>query len=214
MVLASLGIGAVFGTYEVTVVAFTEASAMPGTAGLVLGLWAVGSMIGGLFFGARHWRIDLPRQVAILSGILAVALLVAPFVRSVPALALSATLGAFVVAPSLIAVFSLTERLVPEDQLTEGLTWTNSGLAVGYSFGTAVNGFVIDSYGTTVAFLLPALCAGFACLVTVAGLPVLRRSMRHGAAPTPGIALNSEAVPGPSPGGIVDDPDSGRPAGG
>lgn len=210
MVLASLGVGGVFGTYEVAVVAFSQASPYPGSAGPILGVWAVGSMIGGLYFGSRQWRMDLPRQVAVLTGILAVSLLAAPFVRSVPALFAATFVSAFVVAPSLIAIFSLTERLVPAPQLTEGLTWANSGLAVGYSLGTSINGFVIDGSGTTAAFAIPALCAAFASVVTVAGLRRLRRAARGPGPRSPGIALNSEPVPGPAPGGIRDDPDRPR----
>ena len=42
----------------------------------LLGLWAAGSLLGGLVFGSRHWRMSLPRQVIALTGLLALALAV------------------------------------------------------------------------------------------------------------------------------------------
>jgi MFS family permease len=207
MVAAAMGIGGVFGTYEVTVVAFTEQSGDSGASGLILGLWALGSMVGGLVFGARQWRVDLPSQVVVLSGVLALALTVAPLVRTVPQLAVTTLIAGLVVAPVLIAVFSLTERLVPAEQLTEGLTWANSGLALGFSFGTAINGVVIDAEGTTVAFILPALCASMACLAALLGRGVLRGASAHRSSGALGIARNAEPVPGPAPGAVDDDPE-------
>jgi predicted MFS family arabinose efflux permease len=206
MVIAALGVGAVFGTYELTVVAFTQESGQSGAAGMVLGLWAVGSFFGGLIFGSRQWSIGLARQVILLTGVLGVALLVAPLVRSVPVLALSAFVAGTAVAPALIAIFSLTERLVPAPQLTEGLTWANSGLALGFSLGTGLNGFVIDTLGTTIAFLLPSACAAIACLTAILGRASLVPAGTASGHEVPGIALNSEPVPGPAPGGVRDDP--------
>ncbi|MBK9740072.1 MAG: MFS transporter [Actinobacteria bacterium] len=207
MVVASLGIGAVFGSYEVSVVAFAEEAGQSGASGLILGLWAAGSLLGGVVFGARQWSMDLPRQVVSLTGILALALLVSPLVGTIPLLALVTFVAGIAVAPALIAVFSLTERLVPAPLLTEGLTWTNSGLALGFSLGTSIAGIVIDVAGTTPAFLLAPLCAGAACLTAALGQGQLRRASAGRAQPLPGRPLNSDPVPGPSPGGVMDDPD-------
>ncbi len=206
LVVAALGIGGVFGTYEVTVVAFTEQAGQPGASGLVLGLWALGSMVGGIFFGARRWDRPLAQQVVILSAVLALALVPAPFVPTVPALAILTFVAGVAVAPALIAVFSLTERLVPTRLLTEGLTWANSGLALGFSAGTTVAGAVVDSRGTTVAFILPAVSAAGAFLVSAVGVGVLQRASSGRRQPPPATTWNSDPIPGPSPGGIVDDP--------
>ncbi len=206
MVVASLGVGAVFGTYEVTVVAFTEEAGKSGASGLVLGLWAAGSMLGGLVFGSRQWSLDLPRQVVLLTGVLALTLVPAPFVSTVPVLAVTTFLAGIAVAPGLIAIFSLTERLVPGALLTEGLTWTNSGLALGFSLGTAVNGIIIDARGTTVAFVLPALCAAMASVTALAGRGTLQAACADRAPSAPGFARTNDALPGPAPGGVRDEP--------
>lgn len=209
IVVGALGVGGVFGTYEVAVVAFTEQAGASGAAGLVLGLWAAGSLLGGLFFGSRHWRRPLHQQVMLLTGALAIVLIPAPFVRSIPVLAVSTFVAGIAVAPALIAVFSLTERLVPSALLTEGLTWANSGLAIGFSAGTAIGGIVIDSVGTTWAFVLPMLSAGTACVVAALGQRVLARASAGRPAPLPAVPWNNDPLPGPGPGGFVDDPGPG-----
>jgi predicted MFS family arabinose efflux permease len=206
IVVAALGVGAVFGTYEVSVVAFSEDAGRSGASGLILGLWAAGSMLGGLYFGSRKWSLDLPRQVILLTGLLSVSLIPAPFVSTLPALAVATFIAGGMVAPALIAIFSLTERLVPAALLTEGLTWTNSGLALGFSFGTAINGIIIDSRGTTVAFVLPALCAAMACITALLGRGTLQAACADRAPSVPGIARISDPLPGPAPGGVRDEP--------
>ena len=204
--IGALGIGGVFGSYEVSVVAFTREAGWPEASGIVLGLWAFGSMIGGIVFGALHWRLPLPRQVLLLAAALALVLVPAPFVSSIVALSLATFVAGAAVAPALIANFSLTERLVPSALLTEGLTWTNSGLAFGFSAGTAIGGAVVDAYGTTVAFALPVVSASLAAVVALLGQRVLLRSARAHAPVEPVPTWNADPVPGPAPGGIVDDP--------
>lgn len=202
---AALGLGAVFGAYEVTVVAFAEGTGSPAASGVVLALWAAGSAVGGLWFGARHWRMRLPKQAMVCLGILAVVLIPAPFVRSIPVLAAVTFVGGAAVAPALISAFSLTERLVPSSRLTEGLTWATSGLALGFSAGSAIAGAVIDGAGTTMAFVIPILGAGAAAAVVGLSLHRLDNAVH---APDPSalpVNAGSDPIPGPAPGAVADD---------
>jgi MFS family permease len=196
----------VFGTYEVAVVAFSERAGEAGSTGIILGLWAAGSMAGGLVFGSRHWRQPLPTQVLVLTGVMSLVLIPAPFVGTIPGLAVTAAVAGAAVAPVLIAIFSLSERLVPARLLTEGLTWTNSGLALGFAAGMTIGGLVTDAYGTTWAFVLPCLSA-LASFVTAAfGQRVLRQASAGRPQPLPTLTWIVDPLPGPAPGGIVDDP--------
>lgn len=174
VVTAALGVGSVFGSFEVAVVAFTQEAGSPGASGIVLALWAFGSMLGGIWFGSRTWPLTLGRQMALLPAILAVALLPAPFAGSIVVLAVITTIAGGAIAPSLITSFSLTQRLVPSERLTEGLTWTNSGLAVGFSAGTAVGGVIVDGWGTGWGFAVPIAGAAIAAVVGVAGQRAFR----------------------------------------
>lgn len=209
VVIGAMGVGGVFGSYEVSVVAFTVNAGVSGASGIILGLWAFASMLGGIVFGSRHWRLPLARQVMVLSGLLALVLVPAPFVGSVPLLGLTTLLAGAAVAPALIANFSLTERLVPGHLLTEGLTWTNSGLALGFSAGTTLGGIVIDAHGTSWAFVLPIVSAGIAFVVAALGQGTLLRASVDRPQPGPTVAWNTDPLPGPGPGAIIDDPQGG-----
>ncbi len=200
VVVAALGIGGVFGTYEVAVVAFTQNAGQAGTSGIVLGLWAFGSMLGGIVFGGRHWPASLPRQVLVLSTILAVALVPATLVRTVPPLMVATFVAGVMVAPALISTFALTERLVPARLLTESLTWATSGLTVGFAGGTAVAGIVVDAHGSTPAFVLSVGCAATAAIIVAATLRPLTRAMRPPEDLPPAATIGADPVAGPTPG--------------
>mgnify|MGYP005813150315 CR=1 FL=1 len=200
VVVGALGVGGVFGTYEVAVVAFTTEAGSSGMSGLILSLWAVGSMLSGIVFGGLHWRAPLPRQVMLLTGMLTVVLLPAPFVRSTSVLIVTSLIAGLAVAPSLIAIFSLTERIVPSPMLTEGLTFANSGLALGFSAGTALGGVTVDHLGTAWAFALPAVSAGMAFVVALLGRGLLDRAVRNRASSpvVPAVSWVDDPVPGPT----------------
>jgi len=199
---AGLGIGGVFGTYEVAAVAFAQTSGHSNMTGVILGLWAFGSLLGGLFYGSRHWPGTLPRQTLVLTGVLAVALTPALFVGSVWALAVAALVAGVMVAPALIAAFALTERLVPTRLLTESLTWATSGLGVGFAAGTASAGVVVDRYGSTQAFALAVASAVAAVALLALGQRYLLRSVRDDGPLPPAVARVDDPVPGPTPGAL------------
>lgn len=205
VVLAAIGTGFVFGSFEVSAIAFAARAGSPAVGGIVLALWALGSLLGGLWFGSRHWKIRLPTQAILCFLALAVVLIPMPFIRSVPMLALATFVSGAAVAPALIAGFSLAERLVPANLLTEGLTWSNSGLAVGFSGGTALAGIVIDSSGTTAAFALPAIGATIAAVILITTRRILIDSVVPYEDRPPGTPLNADPIPGPAPGGFRDD---------
>jgi predicted MFS family arabinose efflux permease len=161
MVVVSAALGIVFGSAEVIVAAFTEEQGRKGAAGLVLAVWAAGSLLAGIAVGA------LPQPVAPLrrlrAALLALSLLFVPmvFLSSIPWLAAAMFLGGFMISPTLIATVNLIEREVPPSRLTEALTWTTTGMSVGVAPGAAVAGSVIDSHGSSAGFLVP-LVAGLA----------------------------------------------------
>lgn len=196
-IVGSLGLGALFGAFDVATVAFTEERNSTGAAGLVLALWAFGSLLGGLFYGSRAWRIGLPEQWLMSTGVLMAVVVPAIFVGSVPALAVAAFIAGTAVAPSLIGVFSLTERLVHTKRLTEGLTWTNSALALGFAAGSSLGGGLIDTFGTTSSFILALVgtaVAFFAALVNRDRLTAALRTPEPSAQPP--VAWNEEPVSG------------------
>lgn len=206
LVIATTGVGVLFGTFDVAVVAFTAMAGEPQLAGVILSLWALGSMIGGILFGSRQLRMSLPNQMAITSFFMFAIAAPIPFLGSTPLLALAAFLSGSAIAPTLISAFSLAERLVPPRLLTEGLTWANSGLALGFAGGASVGGYLVDTVGTGWAFALGVLGSAFTLTVSLTSRNLWEKNSAERPLPDPAIVLNPDPIPGPTAGGFVDDP--------
>jgi MFS family permease len=175
LMAAFIGLGGMFGTVEVTTVAFANEQGRPALAGLLLGLYALGSLLAGLVFGARRPRSPLHRRLVV--GLAACALTAVPLtlITDLRLFAAAMVLAGVAISPTLITGFGLAEDLVPADRLTEGLAVEMTGLALGVTLGSALAGLLIDGYGAHRAYLL-AVAAGLAATaVAVAGNAQLDR---------------------------------------
>ncbi|MBI9113574.1 MFS transporter [Sanguibacter suaedae] len=181
-----VGMGTVFGATDVATIAFAEEAGHEALAGVILGVFATGSLISGLLYGAKHWLSPLWLRFVLGMVLLAVGVSLFFFVTSLPVLAVVMFVTGFAIAPTLINGNNLVQVLVPPSQLTEGLTWVGTALGVGVSVGTSVGGARIDAAGAHGGFEVVVLAAAFSVVVTLAAAGTLRR--RTAAAPT------SEAV--------------------
>ncbi len=161
VVFASVGLGVLFGSAEVIIVAFATEEGQRGASGVVLAIWAAGSLLAGVVVGAlprardplKRWRTSL----------LALSLLFLPliFVSGIVWLSVGMFLAGFMISPTLIASTSLVELHVAPSRLTEALTWATTGLMVGVAPGAAIAGWVVDNHDASTAFVVP-LIAGLA----------------------------------------------------
>lgn len=168
LVLSLVFVGVLFGTVEVSMVAFAEERGSTSGAGLLLALVAAGSALAGLAYGALHWVSPLPRRYALSLLGLAVGLVPLLLAPSVLLMAPAALLAGIAISPTLIAAFAFVDVLVPAPARTEGFSWLNSGLGLGVAVGFAASGAVADAAGARTAFLV-ALAAAVGAWAT-AGL--------------------------------------------
>lgn len=167
-------LGAMFGTIDVSTVAFSAERGHITAAGLVLGVYALGSAAGGLWYGSRHWRAPLERRfvITLSSAVAGVATFwLLPGLASLFAVIFVAGLA---IAPTLIAGFSLIERQSPPPRRTEGMTWLSSAISVGVATGSPVAGHLIDTFGARGGYLFAAGCGLVAAAAGLAGLGRLR----------------------------------------
>lgn len=184
LTLATVGMGAVFASAEVAMVAFCGQHGERSLSGLVLACMAGGSAVSGLLYGAVEWRAGALmrfRTQALIFAALPVVLLAA---FAVPMLAVCAFALGLGIAPTLINAFGLVQQIVPVRALTEGLSWINTGLGVGYGAGAAVVGGIADRHGARAAFLV---VIGSALLT---GLLALGVRARPGRVPRPGVVVS------------------------
>lgn len=189
LAIVFVAMGAIFGATDVSTVAFAQEQGSKSSAGFVLAAFALGSMISGLGYGARHWLTPLWKRFAI--GMVALACGVSLFflVSSIEMLALVMFLTGFAIAPTLINGNGLVQHFVPPERLTEGLTWVGTTLGVGVSFGSSIAGMLIDQQGSHGGFLVVAASAGCAVLAVLASLGTLR------AGDQPAVVTISEEPP-------------------
>lgn len=182
IVLTLIAIGAIFGTAEVTAVAFAEGQGNKAAAGFALSAYAAGSLVAGLAFGALKIRMPLARQLLMAIALAALTTLPLMMVSDITTLAVVFFFAGLAVSPTIILSMALVEKLVPSAKLTEGMTWAITGISIGMAAGSSASGWFIDMLGPTSGFMI-SLAAGFvALLITFVGQGKLHRGVR---APSP-----------------------------
>lgn len=172
LALLMVAMGMIVGTIDITSVAFAEQHGHPMAASIVLSAYALGSCAAGLAFGALKFDASLHRLL--LWGGTATALTTLPLllVTNLPTLAASVLLAGMFFAPTMIVVMSLVERAVPDQQLTEGMTWLLAGLNIGVALGAAATGQLVDLAGARTGF---AISVGAGAAVLLLSLWIGRR---------------------------------------
>jgi len=149
-------------------------------AGLVLAVFSVGSLAGGLAFGhipMGPWAMAR-RMTVVAGGLIAAAVVVGDMGATSPwwvgACLVLAGVG---IAPALAVMFAMTSASVKFSETAEAYGWIGTGQLIGAALGSAIAGFVIDVNGPPGAY---AAAAGFAiagavvAAVFVRGFPDLR----------------------------------------
>ena len=184
-----VALGTLFGAAEVTTVAFADEQGTKSAAGVLLAVWALGSLLSGLVSGMVSWRRDL--VVRVRWGALGMATAMAPlgFVDSFWLMGALMLLGGVAIAPTMIATTAIIEQVTPSARLTEGMAVLQTGLVAGVAPGAAIAGMVVDRSGASAAYLVP-LVAGL--LAATAALSLPRRQVET-------LAAEPVAVSGAAP---------------
>ncbi|NUR00361.1 MAG: MFS transporter [Streptomyces sp.] len=175
LVTTFVATGTIFGSVDVVTVAFADERGHKAAASVVLALYAAGSCVAGVVFGLLHFKGAPARRW--LLGICAMAVSMIPLllVGNLPFLAVALFVAGLSIAPTMITTMSLIEEHVPRAQLTEGMTWVSTGLAVGVALGSSVAGWVIDAAGARAGYGVPAVSGAVAVTVGFLGYRRLSR---------------------------------------
>ena len=174
-----VAVGTVFGAMDVVVVAYADEQDEIGLSGVILAVYAAGSLIAGLAYGAVAWRRGLIGRFLFATVAFGLASLGFLFVDSLLILAGLAFLFGATIAPVLVSGLSLVESRLPRAALTEGLAWTTTGLTIGVTLGASVSGSVVDAIGAEQAFIVQVVGAGSAAVLAAIGYVVVRRTDHH-----------------------------------
>ena len=166
--VAFIFIGGIFGSFEVVTVAFAQEQDVTRWTGALLAVYAFGSLLAGFTYGAMPSPRFHGRRMTQALTLMAVVTVGFPLAPNAAVLAPIALLAGLSVSPVLISGTALVERIVPARQLTEAITWTSTGMALGIAIAAPVSGALIDTRGAHVAYLVTAGCAIVAWIISLA----------------------------------------------
>jgi MFS family permease len=137
-------------------------------AGIVLAIFAIGSLIGGLSLGhlpIGPWALAR-RMFAVFVG-MALAMAFLNFWW----LAFALLIAGIGIAPALAVMFAIVSGTVKFSDTAEAYGWVGTGQLIGAAMGSAVAGFLIDANGPVGGFWVAAALAFVGFLIPT----VLRR---------------------------------------
>ncbi|MDA2980378.1 MAG: MFS transporter [Actinomycetota bacterium] len=131
-------------------------------AGIILSIWAVGSIIGGLALGGLAIG---PWALAARMFVVFVGIALAGAVLDFWWIALALLIAGAGIAPALAVMFAIVSSSVKFSETAEAYGWMGSGQLVGAALGSAVAGFAIDGFGSLGGFVAASIFALLGFLV-------------------------------------------------
>jgi MFS family permease len=163
--VALMGVG--LGAIEVGLPSLALHAGSRTASGLLLAVWSLGSMTGGLWYGARVWQTSMISRYRVLF-LFAVAFS-APLIvaRTIPEGVIGAFLAGLTIAPVFSCQYSLVGRAVTAGTETEAFTWMSAALVGGLAVGSAIGGALIGSVGVSAPFVFSCCATAVAALLAV-----------------------------------------------
>lgn len=134
-------------------------------AGIVLAIFSIGSLAGGLSFGhIPIGRWAMARRLAIM----AFGLTLTVFSLNIFWLGATLFVAGIGIAPALAVLFAMTSASVKFSETAEAYGWIGTGQLIGAAAGSAVAGFLIDGVGAVGAYWAAAAFGIVGTIVAVA----------------------------------------------
>ncbi len=136
-------------------------------SGLLLALWSLGSMAGGIRYSSSRWGSALGSRYGTL--LLANFLFIVPLLvaNSILVAAFCSFVAGLAIAPAFSCQYSLVGHVVIPGSEHEAFSWLLSALIAGVAAGSALAGSAIGAAGVRAPFLLAAVAAALAAVAAV-----------------------------------------------
>jgi MFS family permease len=159
LMLAIVPTGIAFGALEVAMPAFAVAEGhSAGLAGIFLSAMAVGSLLGGLWYGARRWSGPIVARFIGLEALFTLGLLPLLIADSVGSMTVLMIIAGLALAPSAAAGYLVVDHIAPPGTVTEATTWVMTANVAGGALGAAIGGVIVQDVGVRAALVFA--CAG------------------------------------------------------
>ncbi|MCY7394881.1 MAG: MFS transporter [Nocardioides sp.] len=165
LALAQLSVGMLFGGTQTGATVLATEAGQPGVAGLVHATLGIGSATAGIATAYLPERIGHERRSLVAACALLVLSLPLLLVDSLVGVTLVVLVLGCAVAPYMIGIFSLGERIVSPGRVGAAMTVLASATGVGYALGSTVAGRLADGRGSTAAFTVTIAATVLATLL-------------------------------------------------
>lgn len=152
LLATTVAAGVVFGS-ELAIIASLQTSGQAGTIPLVIGVWCLASLTGGLVYGA----LERSRSVFLLVGLLGALTVPVALGGSWWTFALLLIPAGLACAPSLTASADTVAELAPEHARGVVTGLQGSAITVGGALGAPLSGLVVDHASPAAAIALVGL---------------------------------------------------------
>ncbi len=185
-------LGAGLGATEVGLPSLALHAGSRPASGLLLAVWSVGSVIGGIWYGARVWSSSLSDRYRMLMLGAVACTVPLIFARTIPEGAVASLLAGLAIAPVFSCQYALVGRLVDRGTENEAFTWVSAALVSGLAAGSAIGGVVIAAAGVSAPFVVSCGATALAAAMSlrahepaadVQDLPDTRSAAAHGPLP-------------------------------
>ncbi|HEV7707666.1 MAG TPA: hypothetical protein VGP16_05685, partial [Asanoa sp.] len=168
-----------YGLMEVAIPAHAAFEGHGDQAGILIAVWSVGSITGGLWYASRSFRTPPWRQYGILmlGNVLGFGVILLQ--QNLWTLGVLLLFAGLFIAPTTTVEFTLVAQLSPDTTRTEAFTWANTAVYLGFAAGSALAGTALSP----VLGKADGLTIAGACAVGVVALGALlawtfRRALR------------------------------------
>ncbi|MBC7762573.1 MAG: MFS transporter [Candidatus Saccharibacteria bacterium] len=159
LLLPVLAAGLVVGTVYVAVPAMVATLGNAAAVGVVLALFAAGSAVGGLVYGALQITVSSQCQLVILATLFIMGSAGAGLATSTISLGLVISAAGLFLSPVMIVAYFAANDFGGATRQTESTTWVNTAHNVGAAAGSALSGFLVESWNVSSTFLTTAAAA-------------------------------------------------------
>jgi MFS family permease len=165
--------GVSWGAVQVSLPALAVQAGSPEAAGVLLGIWGLGSVIGGFLSGARAWRSSPDSRYVVLLWLSALggALLVAA--DSIHVAVVLSLVAGLTLSPLNSCQWSLIDRVALPGTTAEAFSWDIGVIGAGMAAGTVAAGLLADGAGLWASFFVACASSSVAAALAMAGRRVI-----------------------------------------
>ncbi|HWS37522.1 MAG TPA: MFS transporter [Actinoplanes sp.] len=174
-ILVSAAAGMCLGSLSLLIVGFARNENQLAAVAWIEAALAVGSVAGGLAYGAITWRMPGSRLLPLLALALGLSIAVAGLSTNLYVLGVLAGVIGLFVSPSLTTAYLLADETATPGTRTQAGAWVNTAFNLAGSAGTAMAGLLLAGFTLPVCFAVAAAPPLIAAVITAVPGRISRR---------------------------------------